>query len=204
MLISLIAFTEWHWLAQKLSLIERENVSELFLISPDESSMIGFFASLRFQAHKIVGQDDFICACVLLAAYTLVFGGFNSGCRSRTFKHSRPFRWLVIQPTTQTACFSQSQQPARQVESLCVLLPLTVALSAMSHLWSVCWLKTYCLCSPLCFPCLLFSLRLFVSPPSLHSFVLVWVGFCHSSFASLLLHLIFVLNWGNNLPVRQN
>ncbi len=123
MLISLIAFTEWHWLAQKLSLIERENVSELFLISPDESSMIGFFASLRFQAHKIVGQDDFICACVLLAAYTLVFGGFNSGCRSRTFKHSRPFRWLVIQPTTQTACFSQSvttASPSSRV-TLCVV-----------------------------------------------------------------------------------
>lgn len=71
----------------------------------------------------------------------------------------------------------------------------------MSHLCSVCWLKTHCLCSPLHFCRLLYSLRLFVfSFPPAHSFVLVWVSLCCSSSASLLLlQLISLLNWGNLL-----
>ena len=97
----------------------------------------------------------------------------------------------------------QSATAASQVR-LCVLFPLTVALSAMSHLCSVCWLKTHCLCSPLHFCRLLYSLRLFVfSFPPAHSFVLVWVSLCCSSSASLLLllllQLISLLNWGNLL-----
>lgn len=86
------------------------------------------------------------------------FSDMNSGCFSRTLQS-----------------VSQSQQPASRVESGSVLLPLTVAVSTMSHLWSVCWLKTHCLCSPLCFSSFfLFVLLCLSSLPSDLCFDVDW------------------------------
>lgn len=74
-------------------------------------------------------------------------------------------------------------QPVEWRLLCCVLLPQSVALSAMSHYCSVCWLKTHCLCSHSTSLLLLFSLHLFVSQ---RSFVLGWAASFSSSSSSLL------------------